>query len=936
MSTGEDRGKFSFASGSNANYIVSMYEQYSRDPQSVDESWRRFFEGYEFAAEGATIGKKGADSEEAKVESLINAFRRLGHKGAYLNPLDEPNRDLIDDLKPEYHGLSDVDPNRIFHPSNLGIEKDTPTFNEIVDFLNTTYCGKIGADYRDINDIESVVWLQEQMEACRNQPVITKDEKLRIFDKLVQAEGFERFLQDRYLGQKRFSIEGLDAMIPLLDVIAEDANKAGVEEINLAMAHRGRLNVLANFMGKEYDELLHEFEGAEFNPLNIEGDVKYHKGFANEVDTSIGGKIRLYLSPNPSHLEAVNPVLEGFTRARQRLLNDQERTKVMPVLIHGDAAFVGQGVVAETLNLANLPSYCTGGTIHVIANNQLGFTAYPEETKSCDYASDIAKFLRAPVLHVNADDPEATVWAARLAVAYRQKFQRDFVIDLVGYRRHGHNETDEPSFTQPLMYKKIKDHPTVLSIYQKKLIEEGALSEDEAKSRLREFRAMLQERLQHVRSGAFTKVSKVPEALKYSLKYVHADREDIEKPLDTRVKRDVVMKIQSRILEFPKGFHPHAKIEKLFESRRKMFEGEGEIDWGMAELLAFGSAALDGYHVRLSGQDCGRGTFSHRHAILRDFNTNKPLNILNQIGDNQATVDVINSPLSEAGCLGFEFGYSVADPDSLVLWEAQFGDFANGAQIIIDQFLVASEAKWKQASSLVLLLPHGYEGQGPEHSSARPERFLQSCGNLNIQVANLTTPAQLFHILRRQVMREFQKPLVIMTPKSLLRHPKVVSSLKAFTEGGFTEIIDDPSINNPDAVKRLVVCTGKVYYDLEKAREENDQTSEVPLIRIEQLYPFPKQKLAEVLKRYSGVREIYWTQEEPVNMGAWTFMRPRLEKLCGPNQVVKYVGRKGSGSTAEGSLKSHIIEQQRIVQDALGLARTLDPKAKKNAKAASK
>ena len=922
--------RFSFATGTNITYIEGLYQDYRRDPTSVDETWRRFFEGYEFAASmpsapGAS-GSSDGQHDEAKVEAFINAYRRLGYLSADLDPI-HPRSGVRDELKPENHGLAHVAGDQQFSPANLPFEGPA-TFDQIHSLVQKTYCHKIGVDYRDVNDVEAVVWLQSQMEEVQNRPVLNPEQKLRILDKLTYTEGFERFIQDRYLGQKRFSIEGLDSMIPLLDWVANDASDSGVEEINIGMAHRGRLNVLANFMNKDYEQLITEFEGAEFNPLTIEGDVKYHKGFAGEVPTLSGKPIRLFLTPNPSHLEVVNPVLEGFARARQRLLDDSERGRVMPILIHGDAAFSGQGVVAETLNLSELDAYKTGGTIHIIANNLIGFTANPDESKSCAYASDMAKFIRAPVFHVNADDPEAVVWAARLAVRYRQKYKTDVVIDLIGYRRHGHNETDEPGFTQPLLYKLVKAHPTVLTLYQQQLAAEGVLTLEESKGRLKEFRSQLQEKLVLVRDGKYESKHETPAALQESLQYIPTDYDDIWTPVETKISPEQLDKLSTRILSFPEGFTPHPKIVKLFGTRKEMFAGEGAIDWGMAELLAYGASALDGYHVRLTGQDSRRGTFSHRHVVLRDFENDSVLGVLDNLDPTQAPVDVINSPLSEAGCLGFEFGYSVADTFAMVLWEAQFGDFANGAQIIMDQFLVASEAKWKQACSLVLLLPHGYEGQGPEHSSARLERFLQMCGNLNIQVANLTTAAQIFHILRRQVVRKFQKPLVIMTPKSLLRHPGVASPMKAFTEGSFEEVLTDQSITEPESVKKIIMCSGKVYYDLLEAREKNGgDAANIPLVRLEQFYPFPNDKLEKVISSFPNAKEIVWTQEEPVNMGGWSFVRSRLETLANGKEVT-YVGRKGSGSTAEGSLKSHITEQQRIVQDALGLAAAINPKGK--------
>jgi len=932
MSSQLDRRKFSFASGANAAFIDSLYEDYKANPDNVEPSWRTFFEGYEFAASlgaGASTGEGSGDSTEAKVEAFINAYRRLGHLNAHLNPLTE-KAELLADMSPAAHGLGPIDPDRKFHPSNLGLKVESASFSEIQLFLENTYCRAIGADYREINNVDVVTWMQDQMESCQNNPVFSKEEQLRILDKLIEAEGMEKFLQDRFLGQKRFSIEGLDSLIPLLDTMATEACIAGVEEVNIGMAHRGRLNILANFMGKQYGQILNEFEGGETYPTNIEGDVKYHKGFANEIETSNGDKLRVFLAPNPSHLEAINPVLEGFSRARQYLLDGGGTSKILPLLMHGDAAVVGQGVVAETLNLAGLEAYKTGGTIHIIANNQIGFTANPDESKSCDYASDVAKVIRAPVIHVNADDPQAVSWAAKLAIRYREKFKKDFVIDLVGYRRHGHNETDEPGFTQPLMYKVIKAHPTVMNVYAERLEQAGVLSKEEFKAKVKKFRQHLQECLNKVRDKTFKDNHQVPSALEKSLGYISVSKDQMEKSVDTTASKDKIVELSKRFLSFPDDFNPHPKIVKLYDSRKEMLSGDGAIDWGLAEIIAYAACADESIDVRLSGQDSGRGTFSHRQVVLKDFETGKPLNMLSLFGGKQGQVDVINSPLSEAACLGFEFGYSVAHRDALVLWEAQFGDFVNGAQILMDQFLVASEAKWKQTCSLVMLLPHGYEGQGPEHSSARPERFLQSCGNLNIQVANVTTPAQFFHLLRRQVKRSFQKPLVVMTPKSLLRHPKVISSFDEFSSQTFKSVIDDDSIKTKSKVERLVLCTGKVYYDLMETRsKEKLEGAPIALVRIEQLYPFPLNDLTKIIESYKNCEEICWVQEEPANMGAWMFMRARLEKIAKGKKTVHYIGRKGSGSTAEGSLKAHKLEQQRIVFDSLKLSCPVSESKKK-------
>ncbi len=918
-----DGGKFSFANGTNVKFLESLYQEYRKDPETLDPSWQQFFAGYEFAS-GAVSGLAGGkDDTEAKVEAFINLYRRLGHLSANVDPLSSPPK-LDAFLLPERNGLAEVADQTAFHPATLP-SKGPISFGEIKSFLLETYCSSVGADFRDTLDFDTVEWLQSQMETTRNKPPVEDRVKLRILDKLTQAEGFERFLQDRYLGQKRFSIEGLDTMIVLLDIVADEAQKLNLEEITMGMAHRGRLNVLCNFMGKPYAMMIKEFEGSEIETYGIDGDVKYHKGYASVIDTLSGGKIRAYLSANPSHLEAVNPVVEGFARARQRLLGDASYSAVLPVLIHGDASFMGQGLVAETLNLAELDAYRTGGTIHIIANNQVGFTTDPKEGRSNRYASGIAKMIRAPVLHVNADDPEAVVWAAKLAVAYRQKFKKDVVIDLIGYRRHGHNETDEPSFTQPQMYKTIKSHPTVLTLYGQKLVNSGIISEDKFKATMQSFRDDLQSSMEKVRAGTVQVLTTTPREFESSSKLIKATEDDIFKPAATGITVKALRGIAEASTKIPSGFKPHPKIERLLKSRQEMVDGEGSIDWGLAEILAYGSLALEGKHVRLSGQDCRRGTFSHRHAVIRDFENGSALELLNQLGPKQAQVEVINSPLSEQGVMGFEYGYSVADRDALILWEAQYGDFGNGAQIIIDQFIATSEAKWKQASGLVLLLPHGHEGGGPEHSSARPERFLQLCGDNNIQVANLTSPAQLFHMLRRQLHRAFRKPLVIMTPKSLLRHPLCVSKLTEFTDGHFVEILDDPLVKAKNKVQRVLFCTGKIYYELDKERQELNLGESVAIVRVEQLYPFAEQQVEKILAAYSDAQEVFWVQEEPANLGAWTFIRHRLEKLFGN---VSYCGRRDAGTTAEGYAKVHEKEQKRIILEALTLNKT-ESKAKK-------
>ena len=920
---GETVERFSFLSGANAAYIDSLYRTYKENPDEVDSSWQRFFEGYDFACSSAAVTASGEDMESkgASVEWYINLIRRMGHLSAHLDPLGEP-QELPEELRPENHGLQHIDESQVFHPTTF-LSGQALTWSEIKSNLYETYCGKIGVDFRDLPTVEEIQWFQDQMESCRNKPEFTQEEKQHIIKGLVRSEGFEKFLGDRFLGQKRFSLEGLESLIPFLDVMVDHSSKAGVEELCLGMAHRGRLNVLANFMKKPYELMLKEFEGSDFITHDIDGDVKYHMGYSNYIETLSGNKVRAFLLPNPSHLEAVSPVVEGFARARQRLNMDAAREKILPVLMHGDASFIGQGLVAETLNLSELIDYRTGGTVHIILNNQVGFTTDPDESRSCTYPSDIAKLVRAPIIHVNADCPEAVVWSAELASKYRQRFHRDIVIDLVGYRRHGHNETDEPSFTQPSLYQKIKKHKTCLTLYGEALEADGNLEAGLLARMKQDFRAEMQACLDRVRSKGFKLKNEVPPELDLATN-VKLKEKDFFTVTKTKISKELIGLICDRITQVPDGFNLHPKVKKLFVARRKMLEGKGAIDWGLAELLAFGSLAVEGHHVRLSGQDCGRGTFSHRHAVVTDFSDGSRHHLLNSIQEGQAEVTTINSPLSEQGVLGFEFGYSVANPDTLVLWEAQFGDFSNGAQIIIDQFLAASEAKWKQVSGLVMMLPHGYEGMGPEHSSARPERYLQLCGSNNIQVANLTTPSQLFHILRRQLLRKFRKPLVIMTPKSLLRHPRVVSSYDDFTKGGFRAVIDDSYVEDRASITRVVFCTGKIFYELVEGREQNS-ISNVAIVRIEQLYPFPEKEVSEVIEKYTELKEVLWTQEEPSNMGYWTFIRHRIKRLAMKTASFRYSGRKGAGTTAEGSVKSHQKEQMRIIQDALGLSCPINP-----------
>jgi 2-oxoglutarate dehydrogenase E1 component len=837
---------------------------------------------------------------------LITAYRDLGHFLAHLDPLGEP-RTSHPLLELSLYDLDETDLDRVFDSSHfLGLRRGT--LREIIATLRETYCRSIGVEYMHIQDTRIRRWLQEKMEPHRNQPRLATRQKIRILMNLHFAELFERFLHTRYVGQKRFSLEGAETLIPVLDAIVEKAGVSGVQEIVMGMTHRGRLNVLTNILGKPYEEIFGEFEDNFLaDSVDGDGDVKYHVGFSSDRVTAKGNRIHLALTPNPSHLEAVDPVVEGRTRAKQDLFQDTERKRGVPLLLHGDAAFAGQGLVAETLNLSQLAGYTTGGTLHVIVNNQIGFTTSPNDARSTVYCTDVAKMIQAPIFHVNAEDPEAAVYVAELAVEFRQTFLRDVIIDLYCYRRHGHNEGDEPSFTQPLMYRKIHERPTLSEVYTEQLIMNGVMSAEATEAIDEEFQSKLHKAQEEVKSGPrrrqHTGFEKRWEGL--SQRYSHA-------PAATGVDYPTLRSITEASTQVPEHFTLNPKIARLLEMRHDDMTQRRPIDWPAAEALAFGSLLLEGTPIRLSGQDSRRGTFSQRHAVLYDARTGDRYLPLNSLAPHQALFTCYDSTLAEAAVLGFEFGYSLDEPHSLVLWEAQFGDFANGAQPIIDQFIVCSESKWQRSSGLVMLLPHGYEGQGPEHSSARLERFLQMFAEDNIQVANLTTPAQYFHLLRRQMKRGFRKPLILMTPKSLLRHKQAVSPVDEFTDGRFQEVLDDAQAD-PARIRRVLLCAGKVYYDLLEHRQATS-AEQAALIRLEQLAPFPEEQLRRVLERYGKAQEWAWVQEESQNMGGWTFVEPRLRALGFP---AEYVGRDASASPATGSLRMHKREQQELLEAAL-------------------
>ncbi len=862
---------------------------------------------WEMDVHPAVFGTPGGREEiekQTKVLQLIHNYRVRGHLVADLDPLDStraPHRDL----DPANYGLTLWDLDREFLTGGLSGE-DRATLREILDILRETYCGTIGVEYMYIADPERKEWLQHRMEVARNYPALDASSKKRVLEKLVAAESFERFLHARYIGHKRFSLEGGEALIPLLDRALNDAALLGLREAVLGMPHRGRLNVLANTIAKPLPEIFAEFQETDPTTYQGSGDVKYHIGARGTHVADTGETIAVTLAPNPSHLEYVNPVVEGMTRAKQDAAGDREHSRVLPVLMHGDASFAGQGIVAETMHLSGLHGYRTGGTIHVVVNNQIGFTTLPEDARSSTYATDIAKMVHAPAFHVNGDDAEAVVYVAGLALEYRQKFRKDVVIDLVCYRRWGHNETDEPSYTQPLMYAKIKTHPSVATLYGEKLVREGVVAREELD-----------------RLWAEKKAAMSSEGTPQAASFAAVERRDPRRPapVDPAAMRSRLKVVLNALGRPPEGFEIHPKLLPFVRRRAELAQGKGEVDWATAESLAWGTLLLEGVPVRLSGQDSQRGTFSQRHAVLHDVRTQAQYVPLNAVAPAGVLFEVYDSLLSEMAVLGFEYGYSVAEHRALVMWEAQFGDFANAAQVIIDQFLAGSETKWGQPSGLVLLLPHGHEGQGPEHSSARIERFLALCAEGNMRVAYPSTPASYFHLLRAQAREPIEKPLVVFTPKSLLRLPRCVSSLDELADGRFEPVLDDRSLD-PVRVRRVVLCTGKVFYDLVQAREHARQ-DDVALVRLERLYPFPAQEIAAVLARFASA-ELVWCQEEPRNMGAWRFLRERFldSQVQAGGRLPRYVGRAESASPASGRLKVHQAEQEALVREALRLSDT--------------
>ena len=911
---------FQYITNSHPGYIENLYNDFVKDPGSVDPDMRKFFEGYDFAVSNvspATIGKTNGHAvapvsnleKEFAVYRLIQAYRKNGHLMAKTNPIRE-RKDRQANLELSYFGLSDNDLNDEFEAGKF-VNLGKASLKKILTHLQQCYTNHVAVEYSNLRETKKLEWLQNAVEVSFLQP-ISLDQKKRILQKLNEGVMFEKFLQTKYVGQKRFGLEGGETTIAALDAIINTSSLNNVQEVVFGMAHRGRLNVLANILGKTYQQIFTEFEGTATPDTTMgSGDVKYHKGFSSEVETTAGKKVHLKLCPNPSHLEAVDPVVIGFARSKADVLYNSDFDKILPILIHGDASVAGQGIVYEVLQMSNLKGYYTGGTIHFVINNQIGFTTDFDDARSSDYATSIASMINAPVLHVNGDDAEAVVKVSEIATLYRQEFNSDIFIDMVCYRRHGHNEGDEPKFTQPHLYALIEKHLNPREVYTQYLIENG---EPDAKTLAKEmeqkFLTDLQERLDEVKQNPLPYTYQKPEIWWQSLR--RATAEDFHASPVTAIKEDQLKKLFDGLMKWPEDFKPLRKVEKLIQDKLKLYNDDQKIDWATAELLSYSSLLTEGKDVRMSGQDVKRGTFSHRHAVIYDEVTNKEYNRLDHFMENQAPFRIYNSLLSEYGVLGFEYGYSMANPNALVLWEAQFGDFCNGAQITIDQFIAAAETKWQRMNGVVLLLPHGYEGQGPEHSSARMERFLQQCAELNMIITNVTTAANFFHLLRRQLAWPFRKPLVNFTPKANLRHPGAYSEKKEFTNGGFKEIYDDNSVKDPAAIKKVIMCTGKIYYDLEEKRQKENHTT-VAIIRLEQVYPLPQNQLDELYKKYSKAIW-YWVQEEPLNMGAAGFLRMNLKNI---NFYI--ISRQASAATATGYAKVHAKEQAEIVGAAFSM-----------------
>jgi 2-oxoglutarate dehydrogenase E1 component len=932
----------SYLFGGNAPYVEELYESYLNNPGSVPDNWRAYFDSMQHvpAVDGsskpdvvhssviasfAERAKQGpirtvtasADAEMGRkrvaATQLIAAFRYLGSHWANLDPLQRQERPPIPELDPSFYGFTDADMDTVFNISNTYFGPETATLRDLLNMLRDTYTRSIGAEYMYISDPTEKRWMQEKLESIRSTPTFSKEKKVHILDRLTAAEGLERYLHTRYVGAKRFSLEGGESFIASIDETIQRAGEKGVQEIVIGMAHRGRLNVLVNTLGKSPAELFEEFEGKHADDLPS-GDVKYHQGFSSDISTA-GGPVHLSLAFNPSHLEIVNPVVEGSVKARMDRRGDSKGKEVLPILVHGDAAFAGQGVVMETLNLAQTRGYGTGGTMHIVINNQIGFTTSdPRDARSTLYCSDVVKMIEAPVLHVNADDPEAVVLATQIALDYRLEFGKDVVVDIICYRKLGHNEQDTPALTQPLMYKKIAKHPGTRKLYAEKLAAQGTIAAGAGDEMVATFRAAM-DAGKHTVDPVITDFKN-----KYAVDWLPFLNRKWTDAADTAVPLTELKRLSARITTVPENFKPHSLVDKVLADRASMGRGEINLDWGMGEHLAYATLLSSGYAIRLSGQDVGRGTFVHRHAVLHDQNRERwdagiYLPLAN-VSETQAPITVIDSVLSEEAVLGFEYGYSTAEPNTLTIWEAQFGDFANGAQVVIDQFIASGEVKWGRASGLVMMLPHGYEGQGPEHSSARIERFLQLCADNNMQVVQPTTAAQIFHLLRRQMVRQFRKPLVIFTPKSLLRNKDAGSPLAELAKGAFQTVIGETDEKIDAAkVKRVIACSGKVYYDLVNARKTRG-TTDTAIIRVEQMYPFPHKSFVAELKKFPNATEVVWAQDEPQNQGPWFQIQHNIFESMESGQRLAYAGRPASAAPAVGYSDKHVAQQKELLETA--------------------
>lgn len=931
----------SFLGGGNAAYLEEQYENWLRDPNSVTQNLRDYFEQlpttngiaqdiphsdireqFEKITRSRAVGRGGPavdaslahERKQVGVNQLINAYRIRGHQWAKLNPLtDEKDvRPLVRELELGSHGLTEADFDTVFNTGSLHAPEQM-TLRDIRAQLERTYCGSIGIEYMHMLNTTQKEWLQQRFESAQGKPQYDYSTRRWLMERLTAAEGIEKYLHTKYVGQKRFSLEGGESLIPMMSEMVRRAGKQGIKELGVGMAHRGRLNALVNILGKKPAELFSEFEGKHVDELDS-GDVKYHQGFSSDIQTE-GGELHLTMAFNPSHLEIVSPVIEGSVRSRQDR-RKQFGNEVLPIIVHGDAAFAGQGVVMETFNMAYVRGFTTHGTIHIIVNNQVGFTtSHPEDSRSTVYCTDVAKMINSPILHVNGDDPEAVLFAAQLAFDYRMQFKQDVIIDLTCYRRLGHNEADEPSATQPMMYRKIKSLPTTRKLYGDSLVRSGVLAEDEPETMIKEFRA-------HLDAGDCVAPGVLPGPVhknKYSIDWSKHRNRYWRDSWKSEVPLERLQSLANKLTTLPDGFELHARVRKIVEDRRKMTAGGLPLDWGYAENLAYASLLDQGFAVRITGQDVGRGTFFHRHAVLHNQHSGESYTPLENLAEGQPDFRIYDSVLSEEAVLAFEYGYSTTDPNTLVIWEAQFGDFANGAQVVIDQFITSGEAKWGRLCGLVMLLPHGYEGQGAEHSSARLERFMQLCARDNMQVVVPSTPAQCYHMLRRQMLRDLRQPLIVMSPKSLLRHKLATSTLEDLSEGTFQPILDEYDPIDPKKVKRLVFCSGKVYYDLlEKRRDE--KIEDIAIVRLEQLYPFPYDEMHTIMDKYKGTKDIVWCQEEPRNQGAWFASRHRIERCLKKTMTLSYAGREPSAAPAVGYASLHAKEQALLVEQALGLA----------------